>query len=154
LGSLVSALLCGALARALQRRMSIYELSLVFSLIEGASHFALLATDTAVQAVVILLAGGVAEMVANVAYFTLMQQRLSQARQASFYSLSTPLFDLAFALGVLSAGAHAVGAISLAQFWFLLSAFSTLPAAALLALHLRAGRSEPSPALVGDRPTS
>jgi predicted MFS family arabinose efflux permease len=145
LGSLIGALLCGALARGLQRQMSVYELSLVFSLIEGGSHFILLLAGTATQAVGILLAGSVFEMVANVAYFTLIQQRLSQARQASFYALSTPLFDLAFALGVVSAGAHAVGALSLAEFWFALSLFSTLPAAVLLALHLRAGRIEPAP---------
>jgi predicted MFS family arabinose efflux permease len=153
LGSLIGAMLCGALARALQRAMSVYELSLVFSLVEGASHFALVLSGSAGQAIAILLVGSIFEMVANVAYFTLIQQRLSQARQAGFYSLSTPMFDLAYALGVASAGAHAIGALGLAAFWLVLSVFSTLPAAVLLALHLRAGRVEPAPVLEG-RPQS
>lgn len=144
-GAVVGALVSGVSGRVLQRAMSIYELMLVTSLFEGLLHVALLFATDSRTAVVILVLGGVPETLAYATYFTSVQERLPQNRQAVFYALQQPLLDAANLLGVASAALHAGGTLTLGAWWALLSLFSTLPALALLGLHLRAGRVVPLP---------
>lgn len=139
-GGLVGVLLSGMFSRALLRAMSVYELLLVASLLEGLSHVALLFATGTGSAVVLLILGGIPEMLAYATWFACIQERLRPDRQALFYSMQQPLLDSAFALGVASAGLHAQHILTLGSYWAVLSLFSTLPVVALMALHLRSGR--------------
>jgi Major Facilitator Superfamily len=144
-GAVVGALVSGVSGRALQRVMSLYELMLVTSLFEGLLHVALLFATDSRTAVVILVLGGVPETLAYATYFTCVQDRLPQHRQAVFYALQQPLLDAGNLLGVASAALHAGGMLALGAWWALLSLFSTLPVLGLLGFHLRAGRVVPLP---------
>jgi Major Facilitator Superfamily len=139
-GAVVGALVSGFSGRLLQRTMPIYELMLVASLLEGLLHVALLFASDSSTAIVLLILGGIPETLAYATYFTCVQERLPQHRQAVFYALQQPLLDAANVLGVTSAALHAEGTLGLGAWWALLSLFSTLPVLALLTLHLRAGR--------------
>ena len=94
---------------------------------------------------VLLILGGIPEMLAYATYFTLVQERLPFERQVVFYSMQQPLLDVAFVLGVAAAELHAAGAIALTAYWAMLSLFSTLPVLPLLAAHVCAGRVVPQP---------
>ena len=145
IGAIVGALVSGVSGRALQRSISIYELMLVASLFEGLLHVALLFAANSNMAAVILVVGGVPETLAYATYFTCVQERLPQHRQAVFYALQQPLLDAANLLGLASAVLHAEGTLALGAWWALLPLFSTLPVLALLGLHLRGGRVVPPP---------
>jgi hypothetical protein len=145
IGAIAGALLSGACSRVLLRALSVYELMLVASLLEGLSHIALLFAAGTGSAVALLILGGIPEMLGYATWFACVQERLRSDRQVVFYSMQQPLLDSAFALGVASAGLHAEGVLTLGSYWAVLSLFSTLPVAALLALHLRAGRMEVQP---------
>jgi hypothetical protein len=142
-GAVVGALVSGVSGRVLQRAMSTYELMLVTSLFEGLLHVALLFATDVSTAVLMLILGGIPETLAYVTYFTCVQERLPQHRQAVFYALQQPLLDAANLLGVASAALHADGMLALGAWWALLSLFSTLPVLVLLGLHLKAGRIVP-----------
>jgi Major Facilitator Superfamily len=139
-GGIVGVLLSGFFSRAMLRAMSVYELMLLASLLEGLSHVALLFATGTTSAVVMLILGGIPEMLGYATWFACIQDRLRPDRQALFYSMQQPLLDSAFALGVASAGLHAQGLMTLSAYWAVLSLFSTLPVVALMATHLRAGR--------------
>jgi predicted MFS family arabinose efflux permease len=145
IGGMVGVLLSGMFTRALLRGMSVYELMLVASLLEGLSHVTLLFATGTASAVVLLIAGGIPEMLAYATFFACIQERLRPDRQALFYSMQQPLLDTAFALGVASAGLHAQHVLSLASYWAVLSLFSTLPVVPLLVAHVRSGRMEVQP---------
>lgn len=145
IGGIVGVLLSGLFSRALLRAMPLYELMLVASLLEGLSHVTLLFATGTISAVVLLILGGIPEMLAYATWFACIQERLRPDRQALFYSMQQPLLDSAFALGVASAGLHAQGLMTLGSYWAVLSLFSTLPVVALLAVHLRAGRAIAQP---------
>jgi hypothetical protein len=140
-GGIVGVLLSGLCSRALLRAMPAYELMLVASLLEGLSHVALLFATGTASACVMLILGGIPEMLAYATWFACIQERLTPDRQAVFYSMQQPLLDSAFAVGVASAGLHAQHVMTLGSYWAALSLFSTLPVVALLAVHLRAGRA-------------
>ena len=144
-GAIAGALVSGMFSRALLRVMSVYELLLVTSLMEGVLHVALLIAANTEQAMVLLILGGIPEMLAYATYFTLVQERLPFERQVVFYSMQQPLLDVAFVLGVAAAELHAAGAIALTAYWAMLSLFSTLPVLPLLAAHVCAGRVVPQP---------
>lgn len=139
-GGIVGVLLSGLFSRALLRAMPVYELMLVASLLEGLSHVALLFATGTISAVVLLILGGIPEMLGYATWFACIQERLRPDRQALFYSMQQPLLDSAFALGVASAALHARGSMTLGAYWAALALFSTLPVVALMAVHLRAGR--------------
>jgi predicted MFS family arabinose efflux permease len=145
IGAITGALLSGMFSRALLRAMSLYELMLAASLLEGLSHVALLFATGTRGAVVLLILGGIPEMLAYATWFACVQERVRPAQQPVFYSMQQPLLDSAFALGVASAGLHAQGVMTLGGYWTVLSLFSTLPVITLLTLHLRAGRLEVQP---------
>jgi hypothetical protein len=106
-------------------------------------HVALLFATDVSTAVLMLILGGIPETLAYVTYFTCVQERLPQHRQAVFYALQQPLLDAANLLGVASAALHADGMLALGAWWALLSLFSTLPVLVLLGLHLKASRIVP-----------
>ncbi len=139
-GGIAGVLLSGFFSRAMLRAISVYELMLVASLLEGLSHVALLFATGTISAVVMLVLGGIPEMLGYATWFACIQERLRPDRQALFYTMQQPLLDSAFALGVASAGLHAQGLMTLGAYWAVLSLFSTLPVVALMAAHLRAGR--------------
>jgi len=145
IGGIAGVLLSGMFSRALLRSMSVYELMLVASLLEGLSHISLLFAGGTFSAVVLLIVGGIPEMLGYATWFACIQERLRPDRQAVFYSMQQPLLDSAMALGVASAGLHAQHILTLGSYWAVLSMFSTLPVVALLALHLRAARVEVQP---------
>jgi hypothetical protein len=132
-GALVGALVSALVVPGLLRRMSAYRLSLLTGLAEGAAHLLLLAATSSVQAIAILALAGIPEIISTAAWFTAIQARLSAAQQGSFYTVSAPLWDLAFALGIASAGLHAQGVLSLSAYWALISLTATLPLLPLLA---------------------
>jgi MFS family permease len=140
IGAIVGVLLSGMFSRPLLRAMPVYELMFVASLLEGLSHVVLLFATGTCSAVVLLILGGIPEMLGYATWFACIQERLRPDRQAVFYSMQQPLLDSAFALGVASAALHAQGVMTLGAYWAVLSLFSTLPVVALMAVHLRAGR--------------
>jgi hypothetical protein len=137
LGALVGALVSGLFGRRLLRLMSAYRFSLWTGLAEGALHLALLFAGTAAQAMALLALAGIPEILSTATWFTAFQERLSPPRQAMLFAVMRPMWDGAYALGVMSAGLHAGGALSLGGYWALVSLASTLPIVPLLLLEHR-----------------
>jgi predicted MFS family arabinose efflux permease len=133
-GAVLGALVSNRLARTLVDERQLLNAYLVASLLEGITTLALVFVPTHALATVLLIVGGIPEMVAFAAYFTLIQQRLSLERQAVFYALSLPLMDLFMVAGVLTGMLHSAGWMTLRQFWFLTSAAAILPVLPFLAL--------------------
>lgn len=127
LGALLGALVSNRLARALNDMGTLLIAYLVASLLEGISTFALIFAPNHGTAMALLIIGGMPEMVAFAAYFTLVQRCLSLERQTVFYALTLPLMDLSLAIGVLSGAMHTSGFMSLGQFWLFASACTVLP---------------------------
>ena len=99
IGGIAGVLLSGMCSRALLRAMPVYELMLVASLLEGLSHVALLFATGTVSAVVLLILGGIPEMLGYATWFACIQERLRPDRQALFYSMQQPLLDLGLCAG-------------------------------------------------------
>ena len=144
-GAIAGTLVSGMFSRAMLRIMSTYELMLATTLLEGLSHVTLLFASSVGAAIVLLVLGGIPEMLSYATYFTCIQERLSPERQATFYSMQQPLLDVALILGVASADVHAEGVLSLGAYWGALCLFSTLPVVALLGLHIRLRGVVPQP---------
>lgn len=132
-GAVIGALVSTRLAKTLVDAQSLLTAYLVASLLEGVTTLALVFAPTHTLATVMLIIGGIPEMVAFAAYFTLIQQRLSLERQAIFYALSLPLMDLFMVAGVLTGTLHSGGWMTLRQFWFVASAGAILPVLPFLA---------------------
>ena len=130
---LLGALVSNRLARALTDASTLLIAYLVTSLLEGISTFALIFAPNHGTAMALLIIGGIPEMVAFAAYFTLVQRCLSLERQTVFYILTLPLMDLGLAIGVMSGAMHASGFVSLGQFWLFASACAVLPVLPFLA---------------------
>jgi predicted MFS family arabinose efflux permease len=131
IGAVVSAFFVGRLLRG----MSAYTLTLAAGLLEGGFHLLLLFAQSAPQAVLILALAGIPEIISTAAWFTAAQLRLSVKRQGILFTFSAPLWDLAFAVGTLSAGFHAAGTLSLAGYWAMVSLIASLPLVPLLMLR-------------------
>ncbi len=141
-GAVLGALAAGTFNRALLRRASAYRLTMITGIAEGALHLMLLlcpnGSTGAWIAMALLAAAGIPEVISTATWFTAMQHRLSPERQGVFFALSAPMWDIAFAGGVLSAGLHASAMLSLGPWWALLSLTATLPIVPLLILDIRA----------------
>jgi hypothetical protein len=133
--ALAGALAAGVLGRRLQRWMSAYGLTLITGILEGVLHLALLLTVSATQAMIVLAAASVPEILSTATWFTAMQERLTPQQQGIFFTFAMPVWDCAYALGVMSAGLHANGSLGLGPFWALVSLSATLPLLPLLAMH-------------------
>lgn len=133
LGALIGALVSNRLARVLTDTRALLLAYLVASLLEGISTFALIFAPNHGTAVALLIVGGIPEMVAFAAYFTLVQRCLSLERQTVFYALTLPLMDLSLAAGVVSGAMVATGLMALGQFWLFASACAVLPVLPFLA---------------------
>ncbi len=134
-GALIGALAAGMLGRRLQRWMSAYGLTLVTGILEGVLHLALLLTVSGTQAMIVLAAASVPEILSTATWFTAMQERLTPQQQGIFFTFAMPVWDCAYALGVMSAGLHANGSLGLGPFWALVSLSATVPLLPLLAMH-------------------
>jgi hypothetical protein len=148
-GAVIGALVAGTFNRALLRRASAYTLTLVAGVIEGLGHLLLVfcpigAAGTWV-AMAILAVTGIPEVIATATWFTVMQQRLSPERQGLFLAFTSPMWDCAYTVGVLSAGLHAGAMLDLAPWWIVLSLVATLPILPLIAWD---ARRRPRPAEV------
>ncbi len=135
IGALIGAVVSGLFGRWLQRLMSAYALTLVTGLLEGALHLALLAAVSGSQAMVVLALASIPEILSTATWFTAMQERLTPQQQGIFFTFAMPVWDCAFAVGVLSAGLRANGSLSLTAFWALVSLSATLPLVPLLLMH-------------------
>jgi hypothetical protein len=140
-GAVIGALVAGTFNRALLRSASAYRLTLVTGVIEGAGHLLLVfcpmgAVGTWV-AMGILAVTGIPEVIATATWFTVMQQRLSPERQGLFLAFTSPMWDCAYTVGVLSAGLHAGAVLDLAPWWVVLSLIATLPMLPLIVLDAR-----------------
>ena len=135
-GAVIGALVAGTFSRALMRWTSAFMLSVVFGILEGAFHLLLLLTPSgaagASMAMAVLAAAGVPEVVSTATWFTAMQQRLSPERQGVFFAFTAPMWDCAYAAGVMSGGFHAGGMLALGPWWAMLSLTATLPLVPLL----------------------
>ena len=134
-GALIGAFVAGLLGRRLQRWMSAYGLTLVTGILEGVLHLALLLTVSGTQAMIVLAAASIPEILSTATWFTAMQERLTPQQQGIFFTFAMPVWDCAFALGVMSAGLHASGSLGLASFWALVSLSATLPLVPLLLIQ-------------------
>ncbi|OCP38216.1 MFS transporter [Ensifer sp. LC163] len=132
-GAVIGALVSNRLAKTLVDAQSLLTAYLVASLLEGVTTLALVVAPNHALATAMLIIGGIPEMVAFAAYFTLIQQRLSLARQAVFYALSLPLMDLFMVVGVLAGTLYSDGWMTLRQFWFIAGASAILPVLPFLA---------------------
>lgn len=126
-GALLGAWVANRLAKVLVGTHALLLGYLVASLLEAATTFALILAPNHATATVLLIIGGIPEMVAFAAYFTLVQRCLGLERQAVFYALTLPAMDLCLAIGVLSAAMHSSGLMTLGQFWLFASACALLP---------------------------
>ncbi|MFL5285380.1 MAG: hypothetical protein ACJ8AW_31480 [Rhodopila sp.] len=126
-GALIGAIVSALFAHRLMRHVSAFTLSMVTGILEGAFHLLLLAAQTSFQAILVLAAAGIPEIVSTVAWFTALQGRISGPRQALFFTFLAPLWDLFYALGIASAGLHAEGVLSLSAYWAVVSLIATLP---------------------------
>ncbi|OCP19411.1 MULTISPECIES: hypothetical protein [unclassified Ensifer] len=129
----IGALVSNRVARKLVDAQSLLTAYLVASLLEGVTTLAVVFAPNHALATAMLIIGGMPEMVAFAAYFTLIQQRLSLERQAVFYALSLPLMDLFMVAGVLAGTLYSDGWMTLRQFWFIAGASAILPVLPFLA---------------------
>ena len=134
-GALIGAVVAGLLGRRLQSQVSAYTLTLVTGILEGALHLALLLAVSGPQAMVVLALASIPEILSTATWFTAMQERLTPQQQGIFFTFAMPIWDCAFALGLMSAGLHANGLLSLPAFWVLVSLSATLPLVPLLLDH-------------------
>jgi hypothetical protein len=88
-------------------------------------------------AMIILATAGIPEVVSTATWFTAMQHRLSPDRQGLFFAFTSPMWDCAYTVGVMSAGLHAGDMLSLAPWWAMLSLTATLPILPLLVWNAR-----------------
>ncbi len=139
-GALIGAVASAVFVPRLLRHMSAYTLTLLTGVLEGAIHLLLLLAHSSLQAVVILALAGIPEIISTAAWFTVIQARMSAERQGRFFTLIAPLWDLAFAVGLASAGLHAQGVLSLSAYWALVSLIATVPLVPLILLNVREGR--------------
>ena len=138
-GAMLGALLSGVLGRMLLRAMSAYTLTLITGILEGALHLALLLTVTPAQAMVVLALASIPEILSTATWFTAMQARITPAQQGVFFTFAMPVWDCAYAIGLMSAGLRAQGVLSLTAFWALVSLSATLPLLPLLVAQRRRG---------------
>ena len=136
-GAIIGALAAGTFNRALLRRASAYRLTMIAGILEGLCDLTLLVCPSAWLAMTILAITGIPETVSNATWFTAMQQRLSPERQGIFFAFSAPLWDCAFAVGVMSAGFHAGGMLALGPWWAMLVLIATVPIVPLLVWDAR-----------------
>ena len=136
-GAMIGALAAGTFNRALLRRASAYRLTMIAGILEGLCGLTLLVCPSAWLAMTILAIAGIPETVSNATWFTAMQQRLSPERQGIFFAFSAPLWDCAFAVGVMSAGFHAGGMLALGPWWAMLVLIATVPIVPLLVWDAR-----------------
>lgn len=146
-GAGVGALAAGTFNRALLRRASAYTLTMVTGIIEGLFHLLLVFCPAGGAgtwvAMAILALAGIPEVISTATWFTAMQQRLSPDRQGLFFAFTSPLWDCAYTVGVLSAGLHAGALLDLAPWWAMLSLTATLP---ILPMLVWDARRRPRPA--------
>ena len=144
-GAVIGALVAGTFNRALLRLASPYMLTLVAGVLEGLGHLALVFCPMGVAgswvAMGILAITGIPEVIATATWFTVMQQRLSPERQGLFLAFTSPIWDCAYAVGVVSAGMHAGGMLNLAPWWVVLVLIATLPILPLIAWNVRRPRA-------------
>ena len=143
-GALIGAVVAGLFGRRLQHLTSAYTLTLVTGILEGVLHLALLLAVSGTQAMIVLAAASIPEILSTATWFTAMQERLTPQQQGIFFTFAMPVWDCAFAVGVMSAGLHANGSLSLTAFWALVSLSATLPLVPLLLLHGSRERSHTS----------
>lgn len=140
-GAVMGAIVAGTFSRTLLRWTSAYVLTLAAGVMEGAFHLLLLAVPSgpagAWMAMMVLAVAGVPEVVSTAAWFTAFQQRLSPERQGVFFAFTAPMWDCAFAIGVMSAGLHAGGTMALGPWWAAISLTATLPLVPLLVWEAR-----------------
>ena len=134
-GALIGAILAALLGRRMQRSISAYGLTLVTGILEGALHLALLLAVSGPQAMVVLALASIPEILSAASWFTAVQERLTPQQQGIFFTFAMPVWDCAFALGLMSAGLRANGSLSLTAFWVLVSLSATLPLVPLLLYH-------------------
>ncbi len=134
-GALIGAVVSGVLGRRVLLVMSAYSVTLVTGILEGVLHLCLLFTTTSTQAVVVLALASIPEILSTATWFTAMQSRITPAQQGVFFSFAAPLWDCAYAVGLMSAGLRANGTFSLGVYWALISAISTAPLLPLLLAH-------------------
>jgi hypothetical protein len=119
---------------------------MVTGVLEGLFHLLLLLCPAGAAgawvAMGILAAAGIPEVISTATWFTAMQQRLSPDRQGLFFAFTSPLWDCAYTVGVMSAGLHAGSMLNLSPWWAMLSLAATLPILPLLVLEAR--RRSPS----------
>jgi hypothetical protein len=140
-GAVVGALVAGTFARALLRLGSAYTLTLLTGIAEGAIDLMLLLCPSgpwgAPMAMGLLAAAGIPEVISTATWFTAMQQRLPPDRQVVFYAFTAPMWDIAYAVGAMSAGLHAGGWLALGPWWALLGLTATVPILPVLAWDMR-----------------
>jgi MFS family permease len=140
-GAVIGALVAGTFNRALLRLTSAYRLTLVAGVLEGFGHVLLVFCPAGVAgswvAMGILAATGIPEVISTATWFTVMQQRLSPERQGLFLAFTSPIWDCAYTVGVLSAGLHAGNMLDLTPWWLVLSLIATLPILPLIFWDVR-----------------
>jgi MFS family permease len=144
-GAVIGSLVAGTFNRALLRRASAYTLTMVSGVLEGLGHLLLVFCPTGAAgtwvAMAILAVTGIPEVLATATWFTVMQQRLSPERQGLFLAFTSPMWDCAYTVGVLSAGLHAGAMLDLAPWWVVLSLIATVPILPLIAMDARRPRA-------------
>jgi predicted MFS family arabinose efflux permease len=147
-GAVIGSLVAGTFNRALLRRASAYTLTMVAGVIEGLGHLLLVFSPIGAAgtwvAMAILAVTGIPEVIATATWFTVMQQRLTPERQGLFLAFTSPMWDCAYTVGVLSAGLHAGAMLDLAPWWVVLSLIATLPVLPLIAFDARRRRPRPA----------
>ena len=147
-GAVLGALAAGTFNRALLRHATAFRLTMITGVLEGLIHLLLLLCPSgstgAYMAMALLAIAGIPEVISTATWFTAMQHRLAPDRQAVFFALSAPMWDIAFAGGVLSASFHAGAMLALGPWWAMLSLTATLPILPLLFLDIRKDRAGPA----------
>ena len=144
-GAVIGALATGTFNRALLRRASAYTLTMVTQIIEGSFHVLLVLCPEGSMgtwvAMAVLALAGISETISTATWFTALQQSLSPDRQGLFFAFTSPLWDIAYVVGVLSAGLHASAMLDLAPWWMIVCLTATLPILPLLIWDARRGQS-------------
>jgi len=143
-GALFGAVLAALFSRMLLARLGAYRVTLLTGLLEGGLLMCLVFVETPTQAMIVLAAASMPEIISTASWFTAFQQRLSAQSQGVFFAFAAPLWDIGYVAGVAAGGLYTADLMPLSGYWALVTLCATLPLLPLLALS--AGGADRQPA--------
>ncbi|GAA0287651.1 putative MFS family arabinose efflux permease [Gracilibacillus halotolerans] len=103
-GALIGAVLSQNIIIKLQRRISLTKIYALVSILEGFTLLLINFNDNVGFVITVLIVASVFETLAFVSYFTILQKRISKEDQGIFNSITMPIIDSSYLIGVIMMG--------------------------------------------------